>query len=111
MQRPWGGDQREEKRGRYHEIDDSWEHGHEGWPFGVRVAYLNHGKLYLRVIDREVDIIESWYPPSFNATKSYNKYEGFVSFMWELNDLRWCRNPHIIFIPQEISKCLLKTIT
>lgn len=111
MQRPWGGDQREEERRRCHEVDVSWEHGHEGWPFGVRVAYLNHGKLYLRVIDREVDIIESWYLPSFNATKSYNKYEGFVSFIWELNDLRWCRNPHIIFIPQEISKCLLKTIT
>jgi hypothetical protein len=31
--------------------------GHKGWPVGVREAQEEHGKSYLRDIDREVDKI------------------------------------------------------
>jgi hypothetical protein len=31
--------------------------GHEAWPAGVRVAQEEHSKLYLGVIDKEVDKI------------------------------------------------------
>lgn len=33
--------------------------GYEGWSDGVRVAQEEHGKSYLAVPDREVDIITS----------------------------------------------------
>ena len=36
---------------------ESGKRGHEGWPIGVRAALAEYDKLYLRVIDREVDKI------------------------------------------------------
>jgi hypothetical protein len=46
-------------------------------------------------MDGEVDTggLEVRYLPSPSALKAYNKYERFVSFIWELNDQRQCRNP------------------
>lgn len=29
---------------------------------------------------------------SSSVLKAYSKYKSFVSFIWELNDLRWSRN-------------------
>jgi hypothetical protein len=37
------------------EIGESWTHGHEGWPVGVRVAQTEPGKWYLGVTDKEED--------------------------------------------------------
>lgn len=31
-------------------------------------------------------------------SKAYYKYEGFVTFIWRLNDLRGARNPLLILI-------------
>lgn len=31
--------------------------GHEGWPVGIRVTKAEHGKSYLGVIGREIDIV------------------------------------------------------
>lgn len=38
-------------------VGGSRENGLEGQPVGVGVALAEHGKLYLRVVDREVDKI------------------------------------------------------
>jgi len=37
--------------------------------------------------------------PALVLTKAY--YKGFVSFIWELNDLRWGRNPRLTFATTE----------
>lgn len=57
-----------------------------------RAAQVEQGKSYLKVIDREVDIVslEGRYLPSSGTLKAYYKYKGFfLSFVWELNNQRW----------------------
>jgi hypothetical protein len=71
--------------------------GHEGWPAVVRVAQAGDDRSYLGVIYREGDkiAIEDCYLPSSSA-KAYYKYKSFMSFIWELNNQRWGRNPQLI---------------
>ena len=51
--------------------------------------------LNLKEILKEIDInsIENRYLPSSNAVKAYYKCKAFMSFIWELNNPRWGRNP------------------
>ena len=68
--------------------------GHEGWPVGVKRGSDGTWEVITRVIGREVDIIaQRKYQPSSSAFKVYHIYQGFVSFIWGLNDQRWGRNP------------------
>lgn len=34
---------------------------------------------------------------NFKCFKAFYEYNGFVSYIWELNDLSWYRNPQITF--------------
>ena len=70
------------------------------WPWTgqleLRAVQMGHGKLQLGVIDREIDTnsLEGRYLPGSSTLKAYHKRKSFASFIWELNDLRWGRNPN-----------------
>lgn len=51
---------------------------------------MEHGKLYLRVTDREVDKVAQRVDtcPAQVLLRAYYTYKGFMSFIWELSDLR-----------------------
>ena len=53
----------------------------------LRVAQMEHVKLYLGVIDGEVDLnsIEGRYMPTLVLIKAYYNNKSFVSFILELN--------------------------
>lgn len=62
---------------------------HEGQPAEVGTAQEDPSKGYLRIIDREVDKIAQ--STQLWCFKAYFKYKEFLSFIWELNNLRWGR--------------------
>lgn len=55
---------------------------------------------YISVMGREVDKM-TWRVgicPALVLSKAHYKHKSVVSFIWELNDLRWDRNPQLILI-------------
>lgn len=62
---------------------------------GGRAARAEHDKSHLRGTDGEVgtESLEGGYGLSASVFKAHHTYKGLVSFIWELNDLRWGRNP------------------
>lgn len=60
----------------------------------LKAAQIGHSELKLGITGREEDIIAQWVDtcPALALTKAYSKYKMYMSFTWELSDLRQGRS-------------------
>ena len=58
---------------------------------------MEYNKSYLRVVDKEIDIIAQRINicPALMLNRAYCKYKSYGSFIRELNDQSWHRNPQL----------------
>lgn len=85
--RVWGGPRRERREGRgrrRHGVDESWKYGHESWPTGVQSCPDQTRQVIVSLEGRYL--------------KTYCKYQSCASFIGELNNHRWDRNPWLRII-------------
>ena len=74
----------------------------ENWPWGLsswsRAAQEEHSKSYSGLLTgKQTKYHTGLLSAQLQRCKAYYKYKGFVCFILEQNDLRWGRNPQIIF--------------